>query len=201
MLDRIRGISAPVIIAATILLAVVIGAAVALALDSDDDAPDMPDPTPTATMPAATPTPTTPPPSPTATEQAATPVPATATVATSETWSIEYRRTGGFAGVAQNLSVSSDGQARYEDERADRVVNGTLSASQLDELRALIDSTDFFSQTTPQEAPCADCFNLSITVTLDGATHAVDAVDIGVDATLKPLVDRLSALLQDGLTQ
>jgi hypothetical protein len=102
--------------------------------------------------------------------------------------------------VAQSLSISSDGNVTYEDERGNRVVNGTLGASQLDELRALIDNTNFFSQTTPQEAPCADCFNLSLTVTLDGNTHTVEAVDIGVDATLKPFVDRLSALLQDGLT-
>jgi hypothetical protein len=66
-------------------------------------------------------------------------------------------------------------------------------------LRSLIDTSGFFTQPALQEAPCADCFNLSITVTLGGATHTIQAVDIGLDPALTPLVDKLVTLLLDGL--
>lgn len=200
MSSRILGVSTPVLLAGAVVLAIVIGAAVALALGSGDDSvPATPTASPTATASAATPAP--PVPSPSATPQPATPVPPTATVAASEVWSIEFHRSGGFAGLIQSLTLSSDGQARYEDMRAQTVKTGTLSAADLTEMRALIDSSGFFSQAASQDAPCADCFNLSIAVTLDGQSHTVEAVDIAVDVALKPLVDKLTALLQSGLGQ
>jgi hypothetical protein len=196
MSSRLFGTRTPLLLAAAALLAVVIGAAVALAIDSDDEPSKPPEVTPSATMPAPTATSTT-----TLPSASPTPVQPTATVAVSETWSIEFQRTGGFAGLSQRLDVASNGSATYEDVRSARVVNDTLDAAVLDELRTLVDSSDFFNQAPSQEAPCADCFNLSITVTVDGTTHAVDAVDIGLDDALKPLADRLAALLQDGLAQ
>jgi Emfourin len=199
--SRFHGVSTPLLLAGAAIVAIVIGAAAAFAIGSDDDSPTPAEATTTPTVPAATATPTSVPPSPTASPQPATPVPPTATVAVRETWSIEFQRTGGFAGLAQSLTIHSDGQATYEDMRNDRVETAALGASDLDELRALIDSTGFFSQPTPQEAPCADCFNLSITVTVAGQTHTVEAVDIGLEASLQPLVARLAALLQDGLAQ
>jgi hypothetical protein len=199
MPSRIRGISAPILLAAAAVLAIVIGAAVALAIDSDDETPDTAAATPTATASAPTATPTSSPAPPSPSPQPPTPVPPTATVVVTETWSIEFQRTGGFAGLAQRLGVRSDGQATYEDMRSQRTVSGVIDDADLAELRALIDSSAFFSQATPQEAPCADCFNLSITVTVAGQTHTVEAVDIGLDAALQPLAGRLAALLQDGL--
>jgi hypothetical protein len=201
MSRRFHGISAPLLIGGAAVLAIVIGAAVALAIDSDDDASEDPEVTPTATMPAATSTPTQAPPVASPTPVPATPVQPTATAAISESWSIDFQRTGGFAGLSQRLSVASNGSATYEDVRDSRVVQGSVGAAVLAELRALIDGSDFFNQSPSQDAFCADCFNLSITVTVDGQTHGVTAVDIGLDAALKPLADRLAGLLQDGLAQ
>jgi len=198
MRSRIHGISTPILLAGAVIVAIVIGAAVALALGSDDSGPA----SATATATTAAATPTTPAPSATATAEPATPVPPTATAApVTEVWSIEFQRSGGFAGLAQSLSISSDGQARYEDMGNQLTETGTLSATDLAELRALIDSSGFFSQAPKQDAPCADCFNLRISVTLNGQSHTVEAVDIGVDPALKPLVDKLTLLLQDGLGQ
>jgi hypothetical protein len=200
MSSRIAGISLPLLLAGAAVLAVIIGAAVALALDSGgDSSPDPPEATPTATMPAATTAPTSTPPAPTQTPAAPTPVPPTPTVEAAETWSIDFELTGGIAGLAQRMRITSDGQATYEDLRDQRVEPGTISATDLAELRALIDSADFFSQPSPQGPPCPDCFNLSITVTVEGRTHTVLGGDFSLDDALKPLADRLGALLQDGL--
>jgi hypothetical protein len=196
MSSRLSGVSTPVLLAGAAVLAIVIGAAVALALDSGDDAEPVVEATPTATTPAAT---ATAPPAATATPEPPTPVPPTATVAVSEAWSIELLQTGGFAGVALRLSVDSDGSVTYEDQRAQRTETGLLGADQLADLRALIDSSAFFTQPSPQDAPCADCFNLVISVTLDGLTHTVEAVDIGLDASLEPFAGALGVLLQTGL--
>jgi Emfourin len=201
MSSLFRGVSTPLLLGGVAILAIVVGVVVAFALGSGDDSADSPDPTPTATGAAATPTATATPPSPTASSQPATPVAPSATVAVSEIWSIDFQRTGGFAGLSQSLSISSDGQATFKDMRSELTKTGSLEAADLAELRTLIDSSGFFSQSTPQNAPCADCFNLSIVVTLDGQTHSVEAVDIGLDSALKPLADRLVALLQDGLSQ
>jgi Emfourin len=203
MMGRFRSSRTPILLAASIL-AIVLGAAIAFALSSDDDEPSASTTTPTATANAATETATPVPPTATAT---ASPAPAspvtqpTSETPASEVWSIDFQRSGGFAGLSQSLSVSSDGAARYEDARTQRVENGTLDAADLAALRALIDSSAFFSQAEEQDAPCADCFNLSITVMLNGDSHTVHAVDIAVDATLQPFVDKLAAILQDGLAQ
>jgi Emfourin len=198
MNSQFHGVSVPVLLGGAVVLALVIGAAAAFAVSSGSDSPaDTQTPTPTATTSATTPSP-----SETPTTLPSTPVPPTATTApAADVWSIDFDRTGGFAGMAQSLSVSSGGQARYEDKRADRVETGTLSATNLGELRTLIDSSGFFSQPPTQSAPCADCFNLAIAVTLNGQSYRVEAVDIAVDAALKPLVDKLTSLLQDGLGQ
>jgi Emfourin len=201
MNSRIHGVSVPALLAGAVILATVVGAAVAFALSSDGDSQtDAATVTPTTTdVPV---TPTSPAPQATSTAVLATSVPPPATAApAADVWSIDFDRTGGFAGMAQSLSVSSDGQVRYEDKRANRVETGTLSAADLGELRSLIDSSGFFSQAPKQDAPCADCFNLAITVTLNGQSYRVEAVDIAVDAALKPLLDKLTSLLQDGLSQ
>jgi Emfourin len=201
MSSRFHGVSMPVLLGGAVAVALAIGAAVAFALSSDGDSQtDAATATPTATEIIATPT--SPALSATPTALSATPVPPTPTAApVAEVWSIDFERTGGFAGMAQSLSVSSDGQVRYEDRRANRVETGTLSDTALAELRALIDSSGFFSQAPKQDAPCADCFNLAITVTLNGESYTVQAVDIALDAALKPMVDKLTSLLQDGLSQ
>lgn len=188
----------PPLIAGLLVILVIAGTAVTLAIGRDDDSSG---PMPTATSAAPVQTPTVLVVSPTATlAPSATPVLPTATVETAEIWGIEFQRTGGFAGLSQRLKVNSGGLAVYEDLRAGRMETGTVSPADLSDLRSLINTSSFFSQPTPQEAPCADCFNLSITVTLGGSTHTVQAVDIGLDPGLKPLVDKLVTLLQDGLT-
>jgi Emfourin len=187
----------PLLLAGLVVILIVAGVAAALACNSDDDSPVA---TPTATSVPPTTTSTATPESPTATpEPSVTPVMPTATVEATDIWSIEFQRTGGFAGLAQSLIVSSDGQAVYKDMRVERTEAGTLGPADLTELRSLIDASGFFTQPSPQNAPCADCFNLAITVTVDGATHTVQAVDIGLDPALTPLVDKLVTLLQDGL--
>lgn len=121
--------------------------------------------------------------------------------AEAETWSIDFQRTGGIAGLSQSLSIDSAGDARYEDMTSQRVVTGTLDATTLADLRGLIESSGFFAQAPTQTSPCADCFNISIRVSLDNDVHSVEAVDIAADAALLPLIETLTLLLQDGLSQ
>jgi Emfourin len=202
MNSRLHGVSLPVVLASTAILAIVIGAAAAFALSSgNDSSPDSVTATATSSSSPVVDTPTDAGSS-TTTVVAPTPPPPTATTSpVPDFWTIEFERTGGFAGVAQTLRLDSAGQAHYEDKSAHRVEIGTLRAADLSELRALIDGSDFFSQAEKQDAPCADCFNLSLTVTLNGQSRTIQAVDIAVDATLRPLIDKLTILLQDGLGQ
>ena len=176
MRNRIPGLSLPFPTGAAVP-AILTGLAFALAVSCDGDSPPgASEVSPTATLVAATPTPD-----------------------VAQAWRIDFERTGGIAGLSYRLSLGSDGQATFEDVRAQRSVAATLDASVLAELRALIDSAGFFSQAASQGPPCPDCFNLSITVTVDARMHTVQGGDISLDEALMPLADRLAALLEDGL--
>jgi hypothetical protein len=74
-----------------------------------------------------------------------------------------------------------------------------LGAPALNGLKTLIDGSAFFNQPPTQVTPCADCFQLRITLTLNARTHTVVANDRGAGASLQPLVEGLTALLQEGL--
>ncbi len=190
----------PALLALASVVALILAVGVVLALDGGDDS-DPPAVVEASATASATASPTvvaSAVPTARATTASASPAPATPTPQP-DVWTIALLRTGGIAGLAQQVRIESSGQATYEDQRAQRTVSGTLNTSQLSALEALIDGSGFFAQPATQVRPCADCFQLRITLTRNARTHIVVANDLGLSPALKPLVERLTALMQEGL--
>jgi hypothetical protein len=110
-------------------------------------------------------------------------------------WELTFERTGGFAGLAQRLTVDGQGQAISEDLRSGRLVEGRLSPEEMTELQRLLAESDFLSQDPSQSRDCSDCFNYEVTLTQDSQSHPVRANSLGLDSRLAPLVEWLAQFL------
>jgi hypothetical protein len=115
------------------------------------------------------------------------------------TWELTFERTGGFAGLAQLLTVDSQGQATFQDLRSARLTQGQLSPEEMTELQSLLEGSDFFSQDVSQSRACFDCFNYGISLTQDSQSRLVRANSLGLDSRLEPLVEWLAEFLGKGL--
>jgi hypothetical protein len=93
---------------------------------------------------------------------------------------IEMERTGGFAGLS--LITTVDTETLPEDEAV--VLHDAVAAASFYELPAQIAST----------APGADRFHYRLTVEDRGRRHTVRAGESALPATLRPLIDALSAI-------
>lgn len=148
-------------------------------------------PSPVATVPEASAT--------SGSIEAAPEVSVTPTPLLAATWELTFERTGGFAGLAQLLTVDSQGQATFQDLRSARLTQGQLSPEEMTELQSLLEGSDFFSQDVSQSRACFDCFNYGISLTQDSQSRLVRANSLGLDSRLEPLVEWLAEFLGKGL--
>jgi hypothetical protein len=128
-------------------------------------------------------------------------VPAASPVALMSLPNLTFELTGGFQGLARRLTISSAGQAIFEDYRTQRRAEQWLSSQEIAQLEGLLESSAFFSQSESQSRPCADCYNYRISVESQDRSHSVEANDLGVDPQLAGLVAWLTGFLEMGLDQ
>jgi hypothetical protein len=88
---------------------------------------------------------------------------------------IVIERSGGFAGISQTHSVSTD----------------QLPAEQAQTLRSLVDASDFYElpSAIPSTGLVRDPFQYKITVESERGTHTVQADEAAVPARLQPVLD------------
>jgi hypothetical protein len=126
-----------------------------------------------------------------------TPTDSTSTACSSpSTWTIEYNRSGGFAGFNESLTLDNGGRLKVQSERPPTDVEKMLSD---DQVKAI---TDLLVQTCPFEVPadkgvCADCFLYELKIQMDAHKYSAQATDVTLTEDLNPLVSALSQLLQD----
>lgn len=86
-----------------------------------------------------------------------------------------YVKSGGFAGIHEEWRFYADGRLTAADGST-----VTLSAQQTNDLQAAIAAADFagLPERIGGRNTCADCFNYSLTVTVDGKTKTVSANDV-----------------------
>ncbi len=96
---------------------------------------------------------------------------------------IVYERNGGTSCVDELYAVYADGQitADYGDNN---IKKSQVTASQVETLLKQISDLSFFTPDfyTTHHTPCGACYHYSTTVTYQGETKTVDAVDGGTDA-------------------
>ena len=110
-------------------------------------------------------------------------------------WSIQYNRSGGFAGFDESLTLDSAGNLTVQSERPPTDERRTISEDQVKAITDLLVQACPF-ETGSGEGTCADCFSYTLTVQMDGRTYAVKASDVTLTDNLHPLVDTLNQLLQ-----
>jgi tagatose-1,6-bisphosphate aldolase len=88
---------------------------------------------------------------------------------------IDIERSGGFAGISQSHSVSTD----------------QLPVEQAETLRQLVDASDFYElpSVIPTAGPERDPFQYKITVESERGTHTVQAGEAAVPPSLQPVLD------------
>ena len=112
------------------------------------------------------------------------------------TWTIQYNRSGGFAGFNETLTLDNDGSLKVQSERPSVNVQKTISADQVKAITELLVRACPF-EAGPTNGVCADCFFYDLNIQMDDRTYTVQASDVTLTKDLQPLIGTLSQLLQD----
>jgi hypothetical protein len=89
-------------------------------------------------------------------------------------WMLDYALSGGFAGLMQQLSVTSDGRLVAVDKKSGRQVEKTLAPEQLRELDALLAQLEGAPAAPSRPAiasRCADCVEYRLQAAIDGERY------------------------------
>lgn len=99
---------------------------------------------------------------------------------------IHFERTGGFMGRAIRLDIDLD----------------DLSPPQAEILRLLLDKANFLGleEKTPASNSARDVFQYLITVETDDIQHTIQASDVDMPVSLRPLIDELSKIAREHQT-
>ena len=140
-----------------------------------------------AGMPASTPLP----------EPVGTPTSQSSAVCSApENWTVQFNRSGGFAGFNQSMTLDNGGNLTVQSERPAVDMQKTLSDDQVKAItELLVDACPFDSGT--DKGNCADCFLYDLDIQMDEHTYSVQASDITLSDGMQPLISALSQLLQD----
>jgi len=109
---------------------------------------------------------------------------------------IQYRRTGGIAGLDDRLTIQADGQAILTRKGGERQTI-TLDKTTLSSLQATLGEADFLeleSQYQPaRDIP--DAFHYEVSYQVDNGRHTVAATDSSVPEQLAPVLDKLNRII------
>jgi hypothetical protein len=111
-------------------------------------------------------------------------------------WTIQYNRSGGFAGFKQSLTLQSDGSLAIQSENPPANIQKSISKDQVNEITNLLAQACPFKM-QPNDAGCADCFIYNLRVQMNGQTYGMLATDVTLTDEVYPLIDALSQLLHD----
>jgi hypothetical protein len=111
-------------------------------------------------------------------------------------WSIQYNRSGGFAGFDETLTLDSDGSLKVQSERPPIDEQKTISADQVQAITELLVQACPF-EVGPTNGVCADCFFYDLKIQMDDRTYTVQVSDVTLTKKLQPLIGTLSQFLQD----
>jgi hypothetical protein len=109
---------------------------------------------------------------------------------------LEYRKTGGIAGVDEILSIADDGKAwlrRSTSGEPEYEIRGRLDPSEVQELRALAEGADF-SELKDTEPEAYDQLSYEVTYRSRGEERRIRVGATDVPVHLQPLVGRLDSI-------
>lgn len=122
--------------------------------------------------------------------------PTKATCSPPSEWTVQYNRSGGFAGFNESLTLDSDGNLTIKSERPPVGKQMTISVAQVEAITDLLVQACPF-ETDVEKGNCADCYFYELNIQMDGRTYSVQASDISLTEEISPLINELSQLLQE----
>jgi len=121
----------------------------------------------------------------------------------SESWEIDYEVSGGFAGIRQQLNMSSDGRLIASDLKRKRRIEQQVSPEQLVKIADALSKIDFprLQATGPKLSNhCADCFQYVLTVFIGDQHERLYFDDVSLkDPACTTLIGLLSSTLNRAL--
>lgn len=122
--------------------------------------------------------------------------PSNSACSTPTNWTIQFNRSGGFAGFDESLTLDNGGNLTVQGERPAVNIEKTISDDQVKAItESLAQACPFIFPVNKDE--CADCFLYDLKVQMDGISYSVQATDMTVAEEMQPLISVLSKLLQD----
>ena len=121
---------------------------------------------------------------------------ATNACSTPSDWEITYSRSGGFAFQQYDMTLSSDGKVSVTDGNAQKTFTGTLSEENIASIGKLLGESCPFAPM--EKSLCADCFNYSLEVVMNGQLYQFGADDVNLgDSSAVELVGALEGLMRE----
>lgn len=112
--------------------------------------------------------------------------------------------TGGFAGIQRQLRLSSKGNLIATDLKKKRSIEQHVSSEQLTDITGMLKKIDFSRIPEGRSKflnSCADCFQYTLIVVIDGQEHRQRFNDVSLrDSEYAPLIALLSSLLNQALS-
>jgi hypothetical protein len=112
----------------------------------------------------------------------------------SNEWEIEFVLSGGIAGQAKSLNISSNGNAILQDLRKGETRESKISQNELRQIEEmLVQACPFEGKGTGNE--CADCFEYQLNVSMNGRKYSLKVNEINIPEKAIPLFEYLASYL------
>ena len=115
-------------------------------------------------------------------------------------WTIDFRRTGGFAGQTLALQLSRSGKLIIKDGDRNITYAANITMEEITQIEGqLIQACPFQSEMRlnrkGQPDVCPDCFLYTLDIKMDGQKFSAQATDTSMSASLRPLIDSINVIL------
>lgn len=109
-------------------------------------------------------------------------------------WKIDFTRSGGIAGLSQLVAISSNGSVIVQDLQKEEIHESTISPSEVKKIAAMLVQACPFEVKRSNNG-CADCFEYTLKVFMDGRRYSWESNDINIPKTLGPLIGYLGSYI------
>ena len=113
-----------------------------------------------------------------------------------EDWSLEFHRSGGFAGFDESLTLNSDGELSVDSNNPQAEFHRTLPKDDLNHIVDQLEAACPFEAVSIQD-DCADCFSYTLTIHTNSQIIRYQATDVNLTEDLSILTSTLQSYFNE----
>lgn len=113
-----------------------------------------------------------------------------------EKWSLEFHRSGGFAGFDESLTLNSEGELSVDSNNPQAKFQRKLPIDDLNHIVEQLEAACPF-EAVPIQDDCADCFSYTLTVDTSSQTFRYQATDVTQTDDLSVLTNTLQSYFNE----